>query len=198
MQPDLSIAESTTTPSGSDTTVSATESSVTYNLVVTNASAGPQNATGVRINDTVPGFIAGRTRSPPHRRHRLRWHRHVQLQRLRRRCHLHAVGWRARAGADRHSADHREPASQDGTFTNTATVTNTVQGDPNSANNSASALVTITPIADVEMTGKSVTPASVGAGVNATYVLSYRNNGPSIALGVVVTDSFISPSAIPG
>ena len=194
VQPDLSIAKSTTTPSGSDTTVSATESSVTYNLVVTNASAGPQNATGVRINDTVPGFIAGRTTitTPIVAT--------VSAGTATFNCGVSGadVTCTQSGGALAQGQTVSVPITvnrplQDGTFTNTATVTNTVQGDPNSANNSASSPVTITPIADVEMTGKTVTPASVGAGVNATYVLSYRNNGPSTALGVVVTDSFVFP-----
>ncbi len=82
----------------------------------------------------------------------------------------------------------------DGTFSNTATVSNTVQGDPNPANNSATdTLITIAPIADVQMTGKTVSPNPVLAGSNATYVLSYRNNGPSIAQSIVVTDSIAFP-----
>ena len=87
---------------------------------------------------------------------------------------------------------------QDGTFTNTATVGNTVEGDPNAANNSASDTVQIDPIADVELTGKSVTPAAVRAGEPATYVISYRNNGPSPALNVSVGDVFSFAVGDPG
>ncbi|MFM7627042.1 MAG: hypothetical protein ACKO7G_11410, partial [Gammaproteobacteria bacterium] len=65
VQPDLAIAKTTSTPSGGDKIVSATENSVTYTLVVTNASLAPQNATGVRITDTVPAFIGGSSINTP-------------------------------------------------------------------------------------------------------------------------------------
>ncbi|OYU65533.1 MAG: hypothetical protein CFE45_44185, partial [Burkholderiales bacterium PBB5] len=78
----------------------------------------------------------------------------------------------------------------DGSFVNTATVTNTAEGDPNAANNTATDTVVIEPIADVQMTGKQITPSTVRAGENASYVLSFRNTGPSTAQGVVVSDSF--------
>jgi len=78
-------------------------------------------------------------------------------------------------------------------FTNTATVGNTREGDPNSGNNLASSFVVIEPIADVQMTGKQITPATVRAGENASYVLSFKNNGPSPALNVTVDDSFVFP-----
>ncbi len=62
-QPDLAITKLTATPTGGDKTVSATEGSVTYTLVVRNLSA-TDAATGVRIVDTVPAFINGRTPAP--------------------------------------------------------------------------------------------------------------------------------------
>ena len=43
------------------------------------------------------------------------------------------------------------------------------------------------------MTGKSVTPNPVRAGEIATFVLSFRNNGPSTAAGVMVTDTMTFP-----
>jgi uncharacterized repeat protein (TIGR01451 family) len=86
----------------------------------------------------------------------------------------------------------------EGSFTNTATVRNVNEGDPNPNNNSASDTVVIEPIADVEMTGKSVTPGTVRAGEVATYVLSFRNNGPSPALGVTVNDQFTFPGGDSG
>ena len=86
----------------------------------------------------------------------------------------------------------------DGSFTNTATVSNTAEGDPDTNNNAASSSVTIEPVADLEMTGKSVSPGSVRAGQNATYVLSFRNNGPSPSQNVRVTDSFGFAPGDPG
>ncbi|MGR6797052.1 SdrD B-like domain-containing protein [Sphaerotilus sulfidivorans] len=191
VQPDLAITKTTTTPSGGDKVVSSSEASVTYTLVVTNASATPQNATGVRITDTVPAFIRGRTT-------------------------INAVTATVSGGSTATFSCSIATATvtctqtggvlaqgetvtvpitvnramSDGSFTNTATVTNTAEGDPTPGNNSASDTVTIEPIADVEVTGKTVSPASVRAGETATYVISYRNNGPSTAASVLVSDTF--------
>ncbi|MCC6532385.1 MAG: DUF11 domain-containing protein [Burkholderiales bacterium] len=81
---------------------------------------------------------------------------------------------------------------RDGPFTNNASVTSPDIGDPNPNNNAASANTTIDPVADVTMTSKSVTPAAVRAGTNATYVLNFRNNGPSAAANVTISDPITS------
>ena len=191
VQPDLGITKLTSTPTGADKIVSASEGSVTYTLVVSNLTApGLDAATGIVIRDTVPAFIAGRTT-------------------------LNAVIASVSAGSATfnctvagaavtctQTGGQLQPGQtvtvpitvnrpmREGNFTNTATVGNTVEGDPNAANNSASDTVQIDPIADVELTGKTVTPAAVRAGEPATYVISYRNNGPSPALNVSVGDVF--------
>ncbi|KPF43260.1 hypothetical protein D621_20060 [beta proteobacterium AAP51] len=198
VRPDLAISKATSTPTGGDTLVSASENSVTYTLVVSNVSATAQSATGIVITDVVPAFIAGRssfgaiTATP-------------------------SAGSTATFGcstsdatvictqtggalAQGESVTVLIPMNrplQEGSYTNTATVFNNNEGDPNSGNNSASSPVTIAAIADVEMTGKSVTPGTVRAGEVATYVISYRNNGPSPAAGVVVNDSFTFPGGAP-
>ena len=175
---------------------------MTYTLVVSNVSAGSDAATGIRITDTVPAFIAGRTT-------------------------ISAVTATASAGTATfnctvssatvtcvQSGGALAPgqtvtvpitvnralaaAAPFSDYTNTASVTNTVEGDPNPANNSASDTVRIEPIADVEVAGKTVTPASVHAGETATYVVSYRNNGPSAAEGVALADVFTFAAGDPG
>jgi large repetitive protein len=199
VQPDLTITKATSTPTGGDTVVSASEGSVTYTLVVSNISSTPQAATGVVITDTVPAFINGRSSF----------------------ASITAV---ASGGSTATFTCSNSNAAvtctqsggsllqgqsvtvtitvnrplQEGSYTNTATVDNTAEGDPNRGNNSASSPVTIDPIADVEMTGKSVTPGTVRAGEVATYVLSYRNNGPSPAAGVTVGDTFTFPGGDSG
>jgi uncharacterized repeat protein (TIGR01451 family) len=45
-------------------------------------------------------------------------------------------------------------------------------------------------VADVEVTAKVATPDTVNAGVNATYVISLRNNGPADAVNVTLQDVF--------
>ena len=191
IRPDLAIAKTTSTPAGGDKTVSLSETSVTYTLVVSNLSPGGDGATGVRVTDSVPGFLAGRTTfgafSPV-----------VSAGSAVFSCSASASGTVTCTQTGGTLAPGQtvtvpvvvnRPLA-DGSFTNTATVTNTVEGDPDRANNSAQDTVVIEPIADVALTGKSVTPVSVRAGENVSYVLSYQNNGPSLAQGVVVSDSF--------
>ena len=196
--PDLAITKATTTPTGGDKVVSASENSVTYVLVVTNRST-TASATGVRIVDEVPAFIPGRSTftlpitavvtggsatfscNPST----------AVVQCLQNSGTLPPGGQvTVRITVNR--------AMEAGTFTNTATVSNTVEGDGNPSNNTASDTVTIAPIADVEMTSKTVTPNPVLSGAVATYVFSYRNNGPSPADGVLVTDAFTFSAGDPG
>jgi uncharacterized repeat protein (TIGR01451 family) len=190
-RPDLAISKTTSTPDGGDKILGTAESAVTYTLVVSNVSPGADNATGVRFTDSVPGFIAGRTTfgalAPL-----------VSAGSATFACSASAAGTVTCSQTGGMLAPGQSVTLPivvnrpltDGSFTNTARVTNTAEGDPNSANNSAQDTVQIEPIADVEMTGKQVTPAAVRAGERASYVLSFRNNGPSTALGVVVADSF--------
>ncbi|MCU1231106.1 MAG: thrombospondin, partial [Acidobacteria bacterium] len=59
--------------------------------------------------------------------------------------------------------------------------------DPNTSNNSASQTTTITPSADLTI-AKTLT-GTISAGQNATYTISVKNNGPSDAVGVIVSDT---------
>jgi len=70
--------------------------------------------------------------------------------------------------------------------TNTATASSTT-ADSDSSNNSASAATTVNPSADLQLSNIDA-PDPVDAGGNLTYTLTVRNNGPSPAAGVVVTD----------
>lgn len=78
----------------------------------------------------------------------------------------------------------------DGAFTNIADINSTTIGDPDRSNNTSQVNTTVDPMADVELQAKSVTPSSVRAGVDTTYVISFINHGPSIAQNVTVTDEF--------
>lgn len=86
----------------------------------------------------------------------------------------------------------------DGNFTNAASAYSTTQGDPVRANNDASALISIQPLADLEMVSKVVSPNPVAAGTEAEYVLSFRNAGPSSSQNVVVKDVFTVGVGQPG
>jgi uncharacterized repeat protein (TIGR01451 family) len=192
IRPDLAIAKTTSTPTGGDKTVGLTEDRVTYTLVVSNVSPGGDGATGVRFTDSVPGFLTGRTTfgalTPVVSGGSTATFSCSASGSGTITCTQNG-GTLAPGDSVSVAVDVIRPLA-DGSFTNTATVTNTVEGDPNSANNTAQDTVQILPIADVAMTGKSVTPGSVRAGENVSYVLSYANNGPSLAEGVVVSDSF--------
>jgi uncharacterized repeat protein (TIGR01451 family) len=79
------------------------------------------------------------------------------------------------------------PGGNGGARTNTATVVSSATADPNTANNSGSATVTVDPRADVTVT-KNGTPNPVAAGQNLTYVVAAVNNGPSAAANVTISD----------
>ncbi|MDT4896592.1 MAG: large repetitive protein [Acidobacteriota bacterium] len=79
-----------------------------------------------------------------------------------------------------------------GAKTNTATVTQVDQSDPNTANDSSSA--TVTPLqANLTIT-KSDSPDPVLPGGTLTYTIVVTNNGPDAAQSVTVTDDLPSPA----
>ncbi len=90
-----------------------------------------------------------------------------------------------------------------GPRTNTATVSSPDIADPVTTNNSASATSQVTAVADVTVT-KTDSPDPAQAGTNLTYVITARNNGPSTAQTVTITDTlpsnarFLSLSATTG
>ncbi|HEY1799727.1 MAG TPA: C25 family cysteine peptidase [Terriglobales bacterium] len=76
-----------------------------------------------------------------------------------------------------------------GTVTNTANVTET-QADYNLVNNTASASTTILPASDMSITKTG--PATANQGDTITYTLTAKNNGPTVATTIVVTDTLPS------
>lgn len=183
---DLAIAKSI--PNAADNPLVPTDNGLTYRLTISNS--GPNTSTNVIVTDTIPMYTsmaggtglsfspgAGSLGSP--------------------------AGTCSNSGAtvtcNYAQLQNGETATiditvtrpmLDGAFTNTANITSTSIGDPNPGNNSSSIGNTVQAVADVEMTGKSVTPSIVRAGVEASYVLTFRNNGPSTAQNVIVTDTF--------
>ncbi|UYO98704.1 DUF11 domain-containing protein [Microbacterium sp. M28] len=77
-------------------------------------------------------------------------------------------------------------ADATGTISNTVTAATTTT-DPNGDNYSATVDVPLAPSADVSLTKTTSTP-SVALDGDVTYVVTVRNDGPSTATGVVVTD----------
>jgi uncharacterized repeat protein (TIGR01451 family) len=74
-----------------------------------------------------------------------------------------------------------------GVLTNTATVAVPAGvTDPDTTNNAATSTVTLTPIADMQVTKSGPTQATPGT--NITYTVTATNGGPSDATGVVLND----------
>ena len=204
---DLRIAKQTNGPGTADNVLSASQTTVTYTLTVTND--GPDSTTGVVINDDIPGFVPGRTT--------------VTASTI-------PAGWTCATGASVICRSGTTPLANGAS----ATIVLTVQralfdsagsgagtcggvpisnafcntagvgidanvagsvGEVNTANNSASDWLQIDRVANVRTTAKNITSGATGqAGVNTTYVMSYENQGPSIAPGVVFRDVFTLPA----
>ena len=149
----------------------------TYTLVVTNG--GPSVARGATAADTLPaGFVAD---------------------------FVDVGGCSIGAGAVTCSFGDLAPgasvtvnivgswsATASGTVRNTATTTSATP-DPNTANNTSSVDVALTPSADVSVVKTTSTP-SIPLRGEASFVITVRNDGPSAAVGVVVTD--VAPAGL--
>jgi uncharacterized repeat protein (TIGR01451 family) len=145
---------------------------LTYSLTAQNN--GPSAATGVTLTDTLPAGVTYQSATPS--QGTCGQASGVVT------CNLGAV---ASGGAPTVQIAVRPQAG--GTITNTASVTG-AQGDPTSANNTASAQTTVTPAADLALT-KTDSPDPVLVGGSLTYNLTVQNNGPSGASGVTLTDT---------
>jgi uncharacterized repeat protein (TIGR01451 family) len=154
---------------------------ITYTITVNNA--GPSNAAGVALADTVPANTTFVSLSAPGG-----WS-----------CSTPAVGG---TGAISCSNASLAPGNAvftlvvavgagvaDGTvITNTATATTTTS-DPNSGNDSGTATTTVgTGSVDLSVT-KTDSPDPVTPGANLTYTITVNNAGPSIATSATLSDT---------
>lgn len=79
-------------------------------------------------------------------------------------------------------------AEAEGTLPNTATASSAATPDPDSSDLTGTAEVTVSPVADLSIVKTaSVSPVAVNGAI--TYTLAVRNQGPSVAAQVVVTDA---------
>ncbi len=185
LKADLSVTKSA--DAGGDTTLASNENSISYTITVTNA-VGSDPASGIVMTDTIPGFISGSTGVV------------VTNHPANYSCTTGSTvtctqtsGALAAGASDSFTITVTRPLL-DGNLNNTASAYSSTLGDPNRANNTATATVAVVPIADIQLVSKTVAPAEVKAGVEATYVISVKNNGPSAAQNVVMTDVFTPPS----
>ncbi len=145
---------------------------LTYTLGVHNA--GPQDAPGVTVTDTLPAGVLFDSATPT--QGTCSEASGIVT------CELGTVANGADAGAD-----VKVRPQEGGQITNQATVASGI-GDPASADNSASAVTTVAPVADLSLT-KTDDPDPVLAGQLLTYTLAVHNAGPSSAANVQLTDN---------
>ena len=80
------------------------------------------------------------------------------------------------------------PSNSDLARTNTATAISQETADPDLTNNTGTVTSDVSPRIDMAVT-KTDSPDPVPVGQNLTYVITVRNNGPSRAYGVSITDT---------
>ncbi len=204
---DLRITKQTNGPGDADNVLAANQSTLTYTLVVSNI--GEDATTGVVVNDDIPGHVTGRTvvtaTTIPSG-----WTCSTGASVV---CRSGTTALNPGASAtivlqvQRALFDSAGNAATtcggvaiSNAFCNTAgvgidaSVPGSV-GEIDSSNNSASDWVRIDRVANVQTTAKNITSGATGqAGVNTTYVMSYRNQGPSTVPGVVFRDVFTIPA----
>ncbi|MDL5365446.1 SdrD B-like domain-containing protein [Xanthomonas sp. NCPPB 2654] len=205
---DLAIAKQTNGVGAADNVLAANQDTLSYTLTVTNN--GPDSTTGVVVNDTVPGFVNGRTQitvtTTP-----AGWNCAINGASVVCRSGTTALAngataqiviqvQRALFDSFNQAAGTCGGTAISGAFCNTAgvgidaAVAGSV-GELNGNNNQASDWIRIARVANVATTAKTISSGTPGrAGVNTTYVMSYINRGPSTVPGVIFRDVFTLPA----
>jgi uncharacterized repeat protein (TIGR01451 family) len=170
-------------------------STITYTITVTND--GPSPVTGATVNDTVPSPLTDAT-----------WTCTASAGSA---CgaasgtgNISTTVNLTNGATATYTLTAKIPANATAAITNTATVA-PPSGvvDPDNNNNSGSVTSTPQPNSDLSIT-KTANATAVKAGDEVTYTINAKNNGPSDAPGVVVTDAlptgvnFVSASSTKG
>ncbi len=176
-QADVSLAKTVSNPNP------GTDDVVVYTLTASNA--GPNDATGVKITDSLPAGLDFLDASPG-----------CDNDSGTVTCNIATI---ASGGSASVTIKAQTTAAVAGTsVTNGATVSANEQ-DPNPSNNQAMATINVKPLVDLKLTKVASNPAPT-AGGSVTFTLSLINNGPNTATGVVISDplpsglSFVSAS----
>ena len=164
-----------------------TDAEVVYTLTASNA--GPNDATGVTITDSLPAGLDFVDASPG-----------CDNNNGTVTCDLGTI---ASGGSTSVTIAALTTSTVAGaTVTNGATVSAN-EPDPNPGNNQATVSINVKPLVDLELTKVASNP-SANAGGSVSYTLTLVNNGPSPATGVTITDplasalTFVSASASQG
>jgi uncharacterized repeat protein (TIGR01451 family) len=177
---DRSASTDTTVNAAADLSLTKTDSPdpvfvddlITYTLDVNNA--GPQDATGVTLTDTLPGGVTFNSAIPTQGG--------CSEASGTVTCALGTIANGGTANVEITVTPHSA-----GSITNQAAVTSDV-ADRDSDDTSASATTTVKDVADLSLT-KGDSPDPVLAGELLTYALSAHNSGPQEATGVTITDT---------
>lgn len=153
---------------------------ITYSVVATNH--GPSVATGVVVKDTLPSTLT--LVSAPGCVADVNDARALTCD----------VGTLAVDGERTFTVTAKVAASATGSISNTATVTSTTP-DGNTTNNSSTAPKSLSPLADLVVT-KTVSKATVLQGEQFSYTVKVRNDGPSDAVSVTLTDTLPAASKV--
>ena len=177
-QADLSLTKTVSDPNPS------TDDEVQYTLTAHNA--GPNDATGVTIHDSLPAGLDFLDASPG--------------------CDNQSgtvicdIGTLATGDSASVTIDARTTAAISGTVVGNLATVSANELDPTPANNQAAATISVRPLVDLKLTKVASNPTPA-AGGPVTYTLTLTNSGPSTATGVTLTDplpsglSFLSASA---
>ncbi len=189
------IADIVVTKTVSPSVLTSNNNRLTYQVVVRND--GPDDATSVLMTDRIPGYVDAYGPRPATAITATFGATACDVGRFQINCRLGTI-----ANGDRKVIDITvDRPLVDGAFVNLAQAYSSTIGDPDRANNRATVNVSIEPATDLQLRSAVWTPDPVKAGVEATYVLTMRNNGPSVADGVTLKSIFIGDftfiSAIP-
>ena len=148
---------------------------VTYTIAVTNL--GPDDATSADVSDVLPAgvaFVSARASQGSYDAATGIW----------------TVGAMPATGTQTLTVTGR--VTEPGTVVNTATRQSSTPVDPNPANDTGTATLTPSVVADLSLTKTPSVPVAA-AGTSFRWTVAVVNNGPSTALGASVADSFPGP-----
>ncbi|WP_308447128.1 SdrD B-like domain-containing protein, partial [Chitiniphilus shinanonensis] len=183
-QADLALVKSI--PDPADDPLQPADNQLTYRLAVTNR--GPDTATGITLSDDLPGYfsstLVGTTGAS------ITANTIPDLSCVIATLNVSCSGGTLADGASGYVDITLKRPLKDGVLANTALVDSIDVGDPDRSNNSSTISSTVQPVADLQAVSIIATPNTTPAGVDVTYVVMFRNAGPSLGVTPTITSTF--------